>query len=331
MAANPGLVTVFGASGFLGRYVVRALTAKGWRVRAAVRNPHTAHELKVVGDVGQVQLMQANLRFPNSVVRAIDGADAVVNLVAVAYESGRQTFEALHVGGPDVIGEACAAAGISNVAHVSAIGADTQSKSEYACTKGEGEMALREHVPSADILRPSILFGREDDFFNRFAALTSFAPALPLIGGGKTRFQPVYVEDVANAAALAVTRGTSGMTYELGGLQTYTFKELMQFILTTVDKKRLLAPMPWFAANMLGFVGELSGALPFVKPFLTRDQVENLKVDNVVADDAKGLDVFGIHPETIEAIVPSYLSKYRKYGQFYEKRKVTEEPHSTGA
>lgn len=325
MAANPGLVTVFGASGFLGRYVVRALTARGWRVRAAVRNPHTSHELKVVGDVGQVQLMQANLRFPQSVARAVEGSDAVVNLVGVLFEAGRQTFEALHVGGPDMIGEACAAAGISNVAHVSAIGADADSESDYARTKGEGEAALREHVPSADILRPSIVFGAEDEFFNRFAGLTAFAPALPLIGGGKTKFQPVFVEDVANAVAIAVTRGTTGQTFELGGPNTYTFKGLMEFVLQTIGKKRFLAPVPWFAANMMGFGGELSGALPFVKPFLTRDQVENLKTDNVVADDAKGFESFDIRPETIEAIVPTYLAKYRKYGQFYEKRQTIDE------
>lgn len=325
MAANPGLVTVFGASGFLGRYVVRALTARGWRVRAAVRNPHTSHELKVVGDVGQVQLMQANLRFPQSVARAVEGSDAVVNLVGVLFESGRQTFEALHVGGPDMIGEACAAAGISNVAHVSAIGADADSESEYARTKGEGEAALREHVPSADILRPSIVFGAEDEFFNRFAGLTAFAPALPLIGGGKTKFQPVFVEDVANAVAIAVTRGTTGQTFELGGPNIYTFKALMKFVLETIGKKRFLAPVPWFAANMMGFGGELSSALPFVKPFLTRDQVENLKTDNVVADDATGFEAFNIRPETIEAIVPTYLAKYRKYGQFYEKRQTIDE------
>ncbi len=325
MAANPRLVTVFGASGFLGRYVVRALTARGWRVRAAVRNPHTSHELKVVGDVGQVQLMQANLRYPQSVARAVEGADAVINLVGILFESGRQTFDALHADGPDVIGQACAAAGIKNFAHVSAIGADAQSKSDYARSKGEGEALVREHVPSADILRPSILFGAEDDFFNRFAGLTSFAPALPLIGGGKTQFQPVFVEDVANAVAISVTRGSSGQTYELGGPQTYTFKALLEFILETVGKKRFLAPVPWFAANMMGFGGELSGALPFVKPFLTRDQVENLKVDNVVAADAQGFEAFDIRPETIEAIVPTYLAKYRKYGQFYEKRQTIDD------
>lgn len=325
MAANPGLVTVFGASGFLGRYVVRALTARGWRVRAAVRNPHTSHELKVVGDVGQVQLMQANVRYPQSIIRAVDGADAVINLVGVLFESGRQTFDALHATGPDVIGEACAAAGITNLAHVSAIGADVDSKSEYARSKGEGEALLREHVPSTDILRPSILFGAEDEFFNRFAGLTAFAPALPLIGGGKTKLQPVFVEDVANAVAISVTRGTSGHTFELGGPQTYTFKALLEFILETVGKKRLLAPVPWFAANLMGFGGELTGALPFVKPFLTRDQVENLKTDNIAAENSTGFQAFDIRPETIESIVPTYLAKYRKYGQFYTKRQMVDD------
>lgn len=326
MAANPGLVTVFGASGFLGRYVIRALTARGWRVRAAVRNPHTAHELKVIGDVGQVQLMQANVRYPQSVIRAIDGADAVINLVGALFETGRQTFDALHVGAPDIIAEACAAAGIQNLAHVSAIGADIESESDYARTKAEGEALLREHVPSADILRPSILFGTEDEFFNRFAGLTAFAPALPLLGGGKTKLQPVFVEDVASAVAISVTRGSSGKTYELGGPQSYTFKALMEFILATIGKKRFLAPMPWFAANMMGFMGELSGALPFVKPFLTRDQVKSLKSDNVTADTAAGFEAFNIQPKTIEAIVPAYLAKYRKHGQFYEKPQPVEDP-----
>lgn len=319
MAAALGLVTVFGASGFLGRYVIRELTVRGWRIRAAVRNPHTAHELKVIGDVGQVQLMQANLRFPKSVARAVEGSDAVINLVSILFESGRQTFEALNVNGADSIGEACAAAGITNVAHVSAIGADATSESDYARTKREGEIALQDHVPTADIFRPSIIFGPEDEFFNRFARLTAMAPALPLIGGGKTKLQPVFVEDVAAAIAMAVTRRTKGETFELGGPQTYSFKALMEFILETIGKKRVLAPVPWFASNIMGFGGELTGALPFVKPFLTRDQVQNLKVDNVASEGAKGFEAFNIQPSTIEAIVPSYLAKYRKYGQFYEK------------
>lgn len=319
------LVTVFGGSGFLGRYVVRALVAQGWRVRCAVRRPHTAHELKVIGDVGQVQLMQANIRFPNSVARAVEGADAVVNLVAVLAESGKQSFEALHVRGLETIADASAKAGISNLVHVSAIGADVEAESDYARTKGEGELRLREHIPTADIMRPSIIFGPEDEFFNRFAAMAAFAPALPLLGGGKTRFQPVYVEDVATAVAQSVTTGSSGLTYELGGPRTYSFKELMEILLEAIDKRRVLVPLPWFVSSLMGLAGDVSGALPFVKPFLTRDQVKNLKVDNIVADDALGFADLGIRPETVEAIVPTYLARYRKYGEFHEKRQPAED------
>ena len=315
-----GLVTVLGGSGFLGRYVVRALVADGWRVRVAVRRPHTANTLKVIGAVGQVQLVQANLRDEPSIRRAINGADAVVNMVAVLYEKGAQSFEALHVKGADIIARACADEGISNLVHVSSIGADADSKSDYSRTKAEGEALIRASVPSADILRPSIMFGPEDAFFNRFAAMTQFAPALPLLGGGQTKFQPVYVEDVASAAAKRISAGTSGKTYELGGPRTYSFKELMQLMLSVIDRKRLLVPVPWTAAHMMGAMGDLSGALPFIAPFLTRDQVENLKIDNVVAGDALGFEELGITPETVEAIIPTYLEKYRKYGQFHEKR-----------
>lgn len=315
-----GLVTVFGGSGFLGRYVVRALTKQGWRVRVPVRRPHTAHELKVIGDVGQVQLVQANLRYENSVRRAVEGSDAVINLVAVLFEAGKQKFESLHVNGADNIAGACAEFGVTNFAHISAIGADVDADSDYARTKGEGEALIRQAVPSADILRPSIIFGTEDQFFNRFAAMTSLAPAIPLIGGGETKMQPVFVEDVAEAVAKTITQGTTGQTYELGGPRVYSLKEMMELMLQVIDRKRFLVPVPWVAAGGLGFMGELSGAAPFVDPFLTRDQVKNLKVDNVVAEDAKGFADLGISPETVEAIIPTYLGKYRKYGQFHERR-----------
>lgn len=314
-----GLITVFGGSGFLGKYVIRELVKEGWRVRVPVRRPHTAQELKVIGNVGQVQLVQANLRFEKSVERAVAGSDAVINLVALLFEEGKQSFESLHVRGADVLARAAAAEGITNFVQISAIGADAESESDYARTKAEGEAAVREAIPSADIMRPSIIFGAEDKFFNRFAAMAQISPALPLIGG-ETKFQPVYVGDVAQAIAKVASQGTSGKTYELGGSRTYSFKELMQFLLTAIDRKRFLAPVPWFAANMMGFFGEISGAAPFVKPFLTRDQVKNLKVDNVVADDALGFAELGIHLETIEAIVPTYLERFRKYGQFHEKR-----------
>ena len=315
-AKNRGLVTVFGGSGFVGTHAVRALVKDGWRVRVATRSPHTEGDLRVIGAVGQIQLVQANLRYKDSVARAVEGADAVINLVSVLFESCRQTFSALNVQGVHTIADAAKAHGITNVVHVSAIGADKESGADYARTKGEGEAALRELIPTADILRPSIIFGPEDNFFNKFAAMAQIAPALPLIGGGETKFQPVYVADVARAIATCLAAGTSGQTYELGGPQTYSFKELLQFTVAAIGRKRLLAPVPWPIATLMGLAGEVSGALPFVTPFLTRDQVENLKVDNIVADDAKSFSDLGIAPEAMEAIVPAYLVRFKKYGQF---------------
>ena len=315
-----GLITVFGGSGFLGKYVIRELVKEGWRVRAAVRRPHTAQDLKVIGNVGQVQLVQANLRFEKSVERAVAGSDAVINLVALLFEEGKQSFESLHVRGADNLAKAAAVQGITNFVQVSAIGANAESDSDYSRTKAEGEQAVRAAIPTADIMRPSIMFGAEDQFFNRFASMAQFVPALPLMGGGDTKFQPVYVGDVAQAIAKVATQGTTGKTYELGGPRIYSFKELMHFMLETIDRKRFLAPVPWFAANMMGLVGEISGVAPFVKPFLTRDQVKNLKVDNIVADEALSFADLGIRLETVEAIVPTYLGRYRKYGQFHEKR-----------
>jgi NADH dehydrogenase len=318
---NKGLVTVFGGSGFLGKHVVRALVAQGYRVRVPMRRPHTGMDLKVIGGVGQVQLMQANLRFEDSVARAVDGADAVINLVAVLYEERKQSFEALHVKGAETVAKAVASAGITNFVHVSAIGADENAESDYARTKGEGETLVKQHVPTVDIIRPSIIFGVEDEFFNRFAAMAQLAPALPLVGGGDTKFQPVYVVDVAEAIAKRIVAGSSSETYELGGPRIYSFKELLAYMLEVIAKKRFLVPVPWFASNMLGFMGELSGALPFVAPFLTRDQVTNLKNDNIVSEDVKSFAELGITPETVEAIVPTYLVKYRKYGEFHQPGK----------
>jgi len=316
---NKGLVTVFGGSGFIGKYVVRALVQDGWRVRVAMRRPHTGLDLKVIGNVGQVQLVQANLRFPQSVERALDGADAAVNLVALLYESGKQSFKALHVDGSKTLAKACAAAGITNLVHISALGADINSASNYARTKAEGEQNMRKHVTNADILRPSIVFGPEDNFFNQFAAISAFAPALPLIGGGQTKFQPIYAGDVAEAVASCLRRGSQGETYTLGGPETYSFKEILEFILAQVDRRRLLVPLPWFAAHMLGFAGEIFGKLPFTAPFLTRDQVALLKTDNIVPEaGVKTAQDLGLSLETIGAIVPSYLVRYRHHGQFHD-------------
>ncbi|MEM7728986.1 MAG: complex I NDUFA9 subunit family protein [Pseudomonadota bacterium] len=315
-----GLVTVFGGSGFVGKQVVRALVRDGWRVRVPMRRPHLGQELRVPGNVGQVQLMQANLRFPASVDAALEGADACVNLVALLYEQDNQTFEALHVDGADTIAQACEALGITNVAHISAIGADPEAGSDYARTKGEGEARIRAHVPTADILRPSIIFGEGDGFFTRFASMAVMSPALPLIGGGETKFQPASVVDVAQAVANVLRRGTTGTTYELAGPRTYSFAELMRFTLDTIDRRRFLVPLPWFAAVPMGFAGEIAGALPFVEPFLTRDQVETLKTDNVASGDHPGFEALGIVPDTVEAIVPDYLERFRKYGQFHDVR-----------
>lgn len=313
-----GLVTLFGGSGFIGKYVVRALVQDGWRVRVAMRRPHTGLDLKVIGNVGQVQLVQANIRFPLSVERAIEGSDAVVNLVALLHESGKQTFDAVHVRAAETLASACADAGIKNLVHISALGADPNSETNYARTKGEGEALIRANVSSADILRPSIVFGPEDNFFNQFAAMTSFSPALPLIGGGHTKFQPIFAGDVAEAVATCLRRGTQGETYELGGPEIYTFKDILEFILTTIDRKRFLVPLPWFAANIVGFMGEVSGALPLIEPVLTRDQVNMLKTDNIVSNRTKTAQDLGLQLETVESIVPQYLARYRHHGQFHE-------------
>jgi len=283
-----------------------------------MRRPHTGLDLKVIGNVGQVQLVQANLRFPLSVERAVEGSDAVVNLVALLSEGGTQTFDALHVRGAETLAKACNAAGITNLVHISALGADIDSASDYARTKAEGEALIHASVPRADILRPSIVFGPEDNFFNQFAAMTALSPALPLIGGGQTKFQPIYAGDVAEAVATCLKKGTSGETYGLGGPETYTFKELLEFVLTTIDRKRLLLPLPWFVANAMGFAGEVSGAIPFVTPFLTRDQVTLLKTDNIVPEGMKSAEDLSLELETIEAIVPDYLARYRHHGQFHE-------------
>ncbi len=314
------LAVVFGGSGFVGRHVVRELTRRGWRVRVGVRRPHQAMHLKPMGVVGQVQLTQVNVRHEPSVEQAVRGADAVINLVGILHQEGAQKFNSVQVQGAANIASACASQNIERLIHLSAIGADAQSDSLYAQTKAEGEAAIRASVTGATIMRPSIVFGPEDDFFNRFAAMAQLSPFLPLIGGGKTRFQPVYVDDVADAVCGALESAeTIGQTYELGGPQIYSFKELMEVMLTEIRMKRFLVPVPFFAANAMGFGGEAIGFLPMIEPFLTRDQVKLLKSDNVVSEGAKTFNALGIYPRSIEAILPSYMVRYRKYGQFSEE------------
>ncbi|MCR9266070.1 MAG: complex I NDUFA9 subunit family protein [Alphaproteobacteria bacterium] len=314
------IITVFGGSGFIGRHIVRALAKAGYRVRVASRRPHLAQDLRVMGVVGQVQLVQANLRVAASVERALEGASGVVNLVGILNESGRQTFSRLHALGAKTVAEAAASARISRVIQMSAIGADADSASQYARSKAEGEAAVKAAVPTATILRPSIVFGTDDAFFNRFADMARFAPALPLFGGGKTKFQPVFAGDVAEAVVAALeTPEAQGETYELGGPGVYTFAELMRFILDEIDRPRFLLPLPWQIGSVIAMMSELAAILPFVQPMLTRDQLIQLKSDNVVAEGAKTLADLGVQAETVDSIVPNYLVRYRRYGQFHER------------
>ncbi len=314
------IITVFGGSGFLGRHVVRALAKSGYRVRVATRRPHLAQDLRVMGVVGQVQLVQANIRVPSSVERALDGASGVVNLVGVLSESGRQTFSGLHAQGAKAIAELASAAGIERMVQVSAIGASADSPSRYAQSKAAGEAAVMAAIPTATILRPSIVFGTDDGFFNMFGSMARFAPALPLFGGGQSRFQPVFAGDVAEAVLKVIeTEDARSEIYELGGPGVYSFKALMEFILKETDRPRFLIPLPFAIGTVMATVFELAAILPFVQPLLTRDQLTQLQQDNVVTDGAKGLADLGITPETVESVVPGYLVRYRRHGQFHEK------------
>ena len=309
------LVTVYGGSGFLGRHVVRALAKRHYRIRVAVRRPELAGYLQPLGRVGQIHAVQANLRHAPSVEAAARDAQVVINLVGILFERGRQRFDSVHAYGAEQVALAANAHG-ARMIQVSAIGADENSASSYARSKAKAEQMVLAAQTSAVLMRPSIMFGPEDDFFNRFASLARLSPALPLIGGGLTRFQPVFVGDVATAIADAVD-GTvrAGAAYELGGPEVRTFKELMQFVLATIERKRLLMPIPFFVARMQAMFLQY---LP--TPLLTPDQVELLRTDNIVSDAAKTekrtLQGLGIEPEPIEAIVPSYLWRFRKAGQF---------------
>jgi NADH dehydrogenase len=309
------LVTIIGGSGFLGRHIVRNLAKRGYRIRVACRRPDLAGHVLPLGTPGQIALVQANVRYPASVAAACEGAFAVINLPSVLYSSGAQSFEALNLFGSEAVAKAARAAKAQLLIHTSAIGADANSKSRYASSKAEGEAKARAAYPNAIILRPSVVFGPEDGFFNKFAAMARFSPVLPMIGAD-TKFQPVFVGDIAEAVAVLVDRGVAdGKTYELGGPATMTMRQVLDFVLATVQRTRLKANLPFPVASLIGAV---AGLLP--KPALTMDQVELLKTDNVVSDAAekegRSLKGLGLSPRSVEAIVPSYLYRYRKAGQF---------------
>ena len=324
------IVTIFGGSGFLGRHLIQKLAHDGALIRATVRRPESAGFLRPMGGVGQIALIQANVRDDESVARAIEGASEVVNLSGILVERGRQRFAEVHARAPGRIARAAAAAGVDKLVHISAIGADSMANSAYARSKAAGEQALREAYPNATILRPSVMFGPEDDFFNKFSALARISPVLPVffkmrqrpkfrieglylmpeIKAGATRMQPVHVSDVAHAVERVLSSGSGkcdGKTYELGGPTIYSFRELMELVARETQHKRLLVPVPYIAADVLGFVAQLLPEPPF-----TLDQAKMLRADNVVSEDALTLNDLGIAASPAELILPTYLHRFRR-------------------
>ena len=323
------LVTVFGGSGFIGRHIVRALARRGWRVRVAVRRPDLANFLQPLGGVGQVHAVQANLRYPASIEAALAGAAAVVNATGIQRQNGRQNFEAVHVFGPREMARAASRARVGTFVHLSGIGADAQSPNSYIASKGRGEAAVAEAFPAAIILSPSVVFGPEDDFFNRFATLARMLPALPLFGGGQAKMQPVFVGDVAKAAAAALAgAATPGAIYELGGPEVMTLRQIVEFVLQTTERRRALIPLPFGVSRILAQGTEIASALTlglFPEALTTtRDQIALLREDNLVSPAAlaegRTLQGLGIAAQGVEAIAPSYLYRFRKTGQFASRR-----------
>lgn len=323
VAETAPIVTIFGGSGFVGRYVAQRMARLGWRVRVAVRRPNEALFVKPYGVVGQVVPMQANIRDDASCRRAIEGATAVVYCVGVLFSAGANTFEAVQAEGPDRVARIAAQMGVKRFALVSAIGADADSNAAYARTKAAGEAAVRRHVPGAVILRPSIVFGPEDDFFNRFAGMAKLSPALPVVSPD-SKFQPVYVDDVAAAVAKAcIGEAAAGAVYELGGPRVASFRQLLELMLQVIRRKRLIATVPTPVAMVQGAVlGQL--ARIGLKPPITLDQVRMLERDNVVAPGALGLADLGIEPTAMETILPTYLARFRAGGQYERMADPTE-------
>ncbi len=312
------IVTIFGGSGFLGRYIARRLARQGWRIRVAVRHPNEAMHVKPYGAVGQVEPVLCNIRNDTSVRDMMQGADAVVNCVGTFDISGKNSFDAVQHEGAGRVARIAAEMGVSRLVHVSAIGADKNSKSEYSRSKALGEEAVLQTFPSAVILRPSVMFGTEDGFFNRFAAMTRWGPILPLVGG-KTLFQPVFVDDVAQAAVMAVEGETESGVYELGGPETRTLNALIEQVLDTINRRRLVINLPFWAGRIMGFALDITQKISlgiFKNTIVTRDQVKALRVDNVVSQDAKSFADLGIEPVALGAVLPGYLWRFRPSGQY---------------
>ncbi|MGG7519735.1 complex I NDUFA9 subunit family protein [Allorhizobium undicola] len=322
LATLPPLVTVFGGSGFVGRHVVRALARRGYRIRVAVRRPDLAGFVLPFGNVGQISLTQANLRYPESVRKAVEGASFVVNCVGILFEAGRNKFDAVQDFGARAVADAAKGVG-AKLVHISAIGADVASASLYAASKGRGEQAVSQLVPDAVILRPSIVFGPEDGFFNKFAAMSRTAPFLPLIGGGKTKFQPIFVEDLAEAVGRAVDGHVAPGIYELGGSEVLTFRECLEEMLRVIDRRKPLVSLPFGLAS---FIGGVASAVPLIAPPLTADQVVLLKKDNVVSPAAtaegRTLEGLGIRATPLAAVLPGYLVHFRPQGQYTRSGKA---------
>jgi uncharacterized protein YbjT (DUF2867 family) len=311
------LVTIYGGSGFVGRYITRRMAKAGWRVRVAVRRPNEAMYVKPYGTVGQVEPVLCNIRDDASVAQVMQGADAVINCVGILASKGKNTFEAVQADGATRVARLAAEQGIAKMVHISAIGADANSESDYSQTKAQGEAGVLAHMPDAIILRPSVVFGTEDEFFNRFAGMSRMGPVLPLVGA-ETKFQPVHVDDVAKAAELAATTDVAAGVYELGGPDVASLRDLMGTMLGIIRRRRLVLNMPFFAARIMAFCFEMGGKLTFgIAPVLvTSDQVKNLAIDNVVADDSKGFADLGIEPAAMGAILPDYLWRFRPTGQY---------------
>jgi len=312
------LVTIIGGSGFVGRYIARRMAQAGWRVRVAVRRPNEALHVKPYGVVGQVEPVFCNIRDDASVRTVISGADAVINCVGILFESGRNKFEDVQAEGAGRVARLAADAGVKTLIQISAIGADAASDSQYQRSKARGEALVLENFPTAVILRPSVVFGHEDQFFNRFAAMARFSPFLPVVGG-QTRFQPVFVEDIAAAATKVILEGAEPGIYELGGPEVATFSALMTRMLAEIRRNRIMLNIPFpaarFMAGTLSLVQTLTLGL-FTNSLLTRDQVRNLSRDNVVSDDAKGFAELGLTPTPMDAVLPAYLWVHRVGGQY---------------